>query len=56
LQQINLEPVGNKIKTHMGATLEPKPGVRLRVSRRLKNRPSEPIESLTSSSKVDHQR
>ena len=56
LQRIALEPVGKKIKIHMGATLEPKPGVRLRISHRLKNRLSEPGKPAITSSKVDHQR
>lgn len=56
LQQVTLEPVGKRIKTHMGATLEPKPGVRLRVSYRMKNHLGEPKESVTVSNKVDQQR
>ena len=34
LQQFDLQDVGRKVKPHMGATLEPHPGVFLRVQRR----------------------
>ena len=36
LQRFNFELLdGDKIHPHMGATLEPRPGVRMRVSRRV---------------------
>ncbi|MCO5198759.1 MAG: cytochrome P450 [Anaerolineae bacterium] len=34
LQQFELEPLQNKVHPHMGATLEPRPGVKIRVHRR----------------------
>ncbi len=37
LQQFSLELIDKDVKTHMGATLEPRPGVQMRVSRRSQN-------------------
>jgi hypothetical protein len=34
LQQFSLELLEQDVHTHMGATLEPRPGVRMRVTRR----------------------